>query len=432
MVLLGGHIVTSKTVIRGLVVLGALLGLGASGGFWAYREVLDAVYQAELSKAKAGSPKAQLTVGFMHLTSTMGKQDIMAAEKWFHLAAQHEIHQAKEALEAIRVTRKVDEFNPNDQYLLGLAAGFGLNGAPDRAAAWKWFLLAAAGGQADARLNVANLPDPPGLFVEQGKQSALSWAAERGLPRPDFDQLLSRSHEDREAQAIFNVGFSHVSIGRPEMPEVRMDSGRSKAVADYIKRAKAGEAEAQMILAKAYDTPDSFVPDSPKEAAKWYLLAANLKNRDQWGYLAVLRRLGALYNEGYGVSQSTPQALAWFWRAADLGDAEAQFRLAKILVNQSLPPRDYPAIATLLGKAAESGHVPATYFYASMLNAGLGVPRNWPRAYYWASMADAEEFSLAADLLARLKDHLTDDQRKSIEAEVERARVTLDAPPEGK
>ncbi|GEM_PF-5713027 len=414
---------TFKSVIKSILVLLALLGLGAGiAGYSFYREMLEASLREELIKAQAGSPGAQLSVGTMHLVSTFGKLDVIEAEKWLRLAAQHEIHSAKEFLEVIRVTREADETDPTDQYLLGLAENYGLRGIHDPTEVWMWLLLAAANGHPDARLLLAaTRPDSPGLFAQIGKFRALSWASAHGLPRPDLDRLLTVNHEDRAARAIFDVSYFYGSVVNPDMPEAIISPGHPEVVADYLRRAERGEAEAQMILAKAYGTTDSFVPERPEEAAKWYLRAANPKNRHQWGYVAVLRRLGELYLEGYGVPRSIPAAFEWYRRAAELGDAEAQFDFALALERHTVPPRDYPLIAHWLGKAAGSGHVRAAYFYAGMLNAALGVPQDRARAYYWASMADAEGFTLDSDLSNRIKGHLSSDQRKAIDAEVERA-----------
>ena len=63
------------------------------------------------------------------------------------------------------------------------------------------------------------------------------------------------------------------------------------------------------------------MPQSDTEAAKWFRRAA-----DQGDALAQFY-LGVMYNEGRGVPQDYAEAAKWYRRAADQGDAQAQYNL---------------------------------------------------------------------------------------------------------
>ena len=63
------------------------------------------------------------------------------------------------------------------------------------------------------------------------------------------------------------------------------------------------------------------MPQSDTEAAKWFRRAA-----DQGDALAQFY-LGVMYNEGRGVPQDYAEAAKWYRLAADQGDAQAQYNL---------------------------------------------------------------------------------------------------------
>ncbi len=62
-------------------------------------------------------------------------------------------------------------------------------------------------------------------------------------------------------------------------------------------------------------------PKDYKEAAKWYRKAAEQGDAD------AQFRLGVMYHEGEGVSQDYTEAAKWSRKAAEQGDASAQINL---------------------------------------------------------------------------------------------------------
>jgi TPR repeat protein len=64
-----------------------------------------------------------------------------------------------------------------------------------------------------------------------------------------------------------------------------------------------------------------------KEAVKWYRKAA-----DQ-GDAYAQNNLGNMYDEGQGVEQDFKEAVKWYQKAADQGDAMAQFNLGAMYCN---------------------------------------------------------------------------------------------------
>jgi uncharacterized protein len=83
-----------------------------------------------------------------------------------------------------------------------------------------------------------------------------------------------------------------------------------------------GEYPAALRLAQPLaDEGGRGVPQSDTEAAKWFRRAA-----DQGDALAQFY-LGVMYNEGRGVPQDYAEAAKWYRLAADQGDAQAQYNL---------------------------------------------------------------------------------------------------------
>ena len=112
--------------------------------------------------------------------------------------------------------------------------------------------------------------------------------------------------------------------------------------------AEKGDVHAQTMLGGVYLTRKNYT-----EALKWYLRAANQGDASSQSMLC------GMYYSAMGVRQDYEQAMTWCRRAGDQGDADAQF---------------------LLG---------ALYYK------GLGVPQNYVQAHVWFNLAAANPTSKA-------------------------------------
>ena len=84
-----------------------------------------------------------------------------------------------------------------------------------------------------------------------------------------------------------------------------------------------------------------------------------------------------------GVAKNYQQAAAWWQKAADQGDAEAQFNLGLMYDNgQGVAQNDQQA-AAWYQKAANQGHAKAQYNLGVMYFNGQGVARNYRQAAAW-------------------------------------------------
>jgi TPR repeat protein len=96
--------------------------------------------------------------------------------------------------------------------------------------------------------------------------------------------------------------------------------------------------------------------------------------------------LGALYNKGGAVERNDKMAAAWFEKAANQGNAEAQYQLCKLYENSQLS-KDYKTAANWYQKAAQQGSAKAQARLGVFYSTGLGVAKNHNEAILWSGKA---------------------------------------------
>ncbi|WP_429044532.1 tetratricopeptide repeat protein [Aeromonas hydrophila] len=105
------------------------------------------------------------------------------------------------------------------------------------------------------------------------------------------------------------------------------------------------------------------------------------------GDAAAQFRLGAIYDVGESVEKSDSQAVEWYRKAAEQGHAGAQCNLGWMYEHgQGVAESCSTAVAWYL-KAAEQGHVIAQYNMGCMYDYGLGVTQNNIAAIEWYTKA---------------------------------------------
>ena len=89
------------------------------------------------------------------------------------------------------------------------------------------------------------------------------------------------------------------------------------------------------------------------EAVKWFRKAAERGDAD------AQFMLGTFYENGEGVSQDYQEAVKWYRKAAEQGNADAQFLLGGLYATGQGVPQDDAEAVKWLRKAAEQGHAEA-------------------------------------------------------------------------
>jgi hypothetical protein len=154
--------------------------------------------------------------------------------------------------------------------------------------------------------------------------------------------------------------------------EVDMDAAAIR------QRAERGDAKAQRSLGDMYRMGDG-VPQDMAQALAWYRKAA-----DQGDAFA----LGEVYENGQGVARDYVQALAWYRKAADLGDASAQSTVGSLYYFGRSPgiPRDYAQALIWFQRGAQQGDPMALVGLGGLYSAGQGVQRDLVEAHKWVSL----------------------------------------------
>ncbi|MHB8478642.1 MAG: tetratricopeptide repeat protein [Steroidobacteraceae bacterium] len=134
------------------------------------------------------------------------------------------------------------------------------------------------------------------------------------------------------------------------------------------------------------------------------------------GFPAAAYRLGLAYQEGNGFPRDRKQALAWFNRAADAGNAEAQNALGDLYRFADPPEKDYTLALHWYAEAAKRGNAEGQYSLGTLYQGGLGAPRDYDAAIQWYLKA-ANQGQLQAQLQLA---HLYESGRGS-EVDVRRA-----------
>ena len=107
-------------------------------------------------------------------------------------------------------------------------------------------------------------------------------------------------------------------------------------------------------------------------------------------------------------------------KAAEQGDAEAQYNLGKMHAEGKDVPQDYAKAFDFLSKAAEQGFSYAQFQLGDIYEGGRGVLKDCKKAYMWYGMAAACGYKQSQTARDRLEGNLT--PRAMIEAEAEIAR----------
>ena len=133
-----------------------------------------------------------------------------------------------------------------------------------------------------------------------------------------------------------------------------------------LPRAERGDAAAQTLIGELYEKGLGIRRD-PKEATRWYKLAAESGSSDaQFSYALKLL-------EGKYVTRDEGTARDLMKRAADAGHAIAQFNYAQMLVDERPTSRGFEIALGYFDGAAQRGVAEAYFSMAQIYSAGFGT-----------------------------------------------------------
>jgi C-terminal peptidase prc len=168
------------------------------------------------------------------------------------------------------------------------------------------------------------------------------------------------------------------------------------------------------------------------EAVKWYRKAA------EQGDARAQVNLGLCYYNGYGVQKNRTEAVKWYRKAAEQGDARVQFNLGVYYYNGDGVDKNLPGAVEWFRKAAEQGHARAQVNLGLCYYNGYGVQKNRTEAVKWyrkaAEQGHAEgQFYLGFcyDYGHGVEENLTEAMKwyqKAAEQEHEKAKTVVSRP----
>ena len=155
---------------------------------------------------------------------------------------------------------------------------------------------------------------------------------------------------------------------------------------------------------RAAPATQSVTASTASEALLWYLKAA------EQGDAEAQYSLGFRYEHGWNVFEDDREAVMWYSKAAEQGHARAQYRLGSMYANGKGVPEDYREAVLWYRKAAEQGDTIAQTALGVMYANGSGVPQDYVQAYAWINLAAAQGEEMAREIKPRLRGYMNHTQ----------------------
>jgi TPR repeat protein len=163
-----------------------------------------------------------------------------------------------------------------------------------------------------------------------------------------------------------------------------------------------GVPAAQFTLGEMYRRGRGFVPSVPEALPLLQQAAAA-------NYPPACIALGEMFEVGEGMKQDSEAAAQWFEKAAKLGDAQGSLHLG-VHYLRAKEGHDFKQAAAWFKRAAEQNEPEAEYFYARLLLGGKGVEQDRPEAMVWFGRASAHGHAAAQRFLYLLRQAETPDR----------------------
>ena len=199
--------------------------------------------------------------------------------------------------------------------------------------------------------------------------------------------------EAEEAKACYTTGMEYERGSNGKIQNYE------EAFKWFRKGAELGNADAQFKLAECYEAGN--VEKNGDKSYEWYLRALEqyLKAAEHGDAGAdTLYKLGRCYIVKYynkHIKGSKEEAAKWFRKAAELGSADAYFKLAWEASDKFEAEKCYAKAISLYTRAAEQGDADAQCKLGECYKDGKGVLRDEEESFRWYRMA-AEQGNVEA------------------------------------
>ena len=140
--------------------------------------------------------------------------------------------------------------------------------------------------------------------------------------------------------------------------------------------------------------------------------------------------LGYMYEVGDGVPEDDTEAVKWFRKAAEQGHDAAQYNLARMYASGDGTQKNDTEAVKWCRKAGEQGLAIAQLNLGFIYSNGEGIPEDYVEAYAWWSIAATNAINGSKDAkerLEQLKAEFTPDQLVAAEKRIEELTEQINA-----
>lgn len=235
-------------------------------------------------------------------------------------------------------------------------ADFSLSEEEAIAQAIKYYELAANKGNADAQYSLYTI-FYEGIYVEENYEEAFKWGM----------KAANQGHADAEYGVAEAYQYGN---------GVKIDY--KEAVKWYERAADQGLTEALTELGYDYKFGDMNLSVNYGKSFAYYIQAA------QKGDMAGQANVAEFYMEGKGIEKNEEEALKWYRKAAEQGDADSEYAIGQYYEYDG---NDIKLAIEWYRKAAEQGYVDAQMKMKDCYENGEGLEKDLTQAFEWAEKA---------------------------------------------
>ena len=385
--------------------------------------------------AEAGNPVAQYQLGSYYAgrmskcyrlsmvdIHQKRKSDLPLALKWFGMAAEQGMPEAKRELGLLYLGDKGVLADPSKarecllsgaeagdaeaQFQLGLYYEEGKGGATNFVEAIKWFqkwTFSRPGSligpdkylwgyqlESTGVVRVANVPDSDMLVLAKSGDTKAQYHWAQRLAYNTGDERSAREWFSKSA----HNGYAPAQYELASLYEEDVDNGCKNQSENQKQQAPDEESKSHKDEQTSSGTHNLEVVKS--EAIKWYMQAA------EQGWVRAQVALGRAFKWGELTSLDPVQAAKWFEIAATNGHGRAQVELAEMLYGGIWIKKDYEKAFTWFRAAADQGISDAQYKVGLMFEYGEGTTVDYSEARKWYRQAALRLHPAASAALARM------------------------------
>ncbi len=344
-------------------------------------------------------PGAALNLGIAYLSGQGVPQDYTEAARWNRKAAEQGLAGAEHNLgnayfkgqgvpqnytEAVKWYRRAAyQGLAASQYSLGLAYANGNGVGQDYLEAARWYLKSAEQGDVDAQYNLAGLY-AQGLGVAQDLAEAEKWWIKAAAQGDDQAKKC--------LQSLYSAASGQNSSGRSPAGSPGHTGGGSSG--------SHGQEDSDELLKRGIDYfyGNSGLRQDYSEAMRLWRRAAELGNAE-----AQFRLAFDGYDQGRGLTQNYDEAAIWYLKAAEQGHADAQCHLGFLYLCGNGVKKDESEAAKWFRMAAGQGNSSAQYALGQIYHYGWGVERDNAEALKWYRLAAEQGNADAKEELSKLQ-----------------------------